>query len=99
MTLRQFVGLLGAVAALTAVVTMALSVEAEYISLFGLSDVNCGRVLFPADYLDGAARMACDDAVSDRREWTVPLGVVGLVVLAGAVVVKPGRGAAKPTGQ
>jgi len=31
----------------------------------------------------------CESAVSSRRSWSIPLAVVGAVVLAGALVVRP----------
>jgi hypothetical protein len=31
----------------------------------------------------------CESAVSSRRSWSIPLAVVGAVVLVGALVVRP----------
>jgi hypothetical protein len=39
---------------------------------------------------------ACDSAVSSRRGWTIPVAVIGLVVIAGSFVVGGRAGARTP---
>jgi hypothetical protein len=40
----------------------------------------------------------CESSVSSRRTWTIPLAVIGIIGIAGALVLRPRRGALSATG-
>jgi predicted cobalt transporter CbtA len=93
MTPRAFAGVLGAIAIIVAIAFLTTPVSLDDDAIH-----RCGTVLSPTEdqYSDSAAA-ACEDAVGDRRAWTVPVGIAGLVVVAGALVVKPRRAAGDST--
>lgn len=40
----------------------------------------------------------CQSSVSSRRVWAIPLAVIGIIGIAGALVARPRRGAMSATG-
>ena len=83
MTARQFAGLIGVALALAGIIALSLPISTTYDgAAFG--DMGCGSALSSdTDWMGGALRGACEDAVGTRRAWGWPLAAVGAVVGAG----------------
>lgn len=98
MTARQFAGLLGVLLAIAGVLALSLPVTADYdAGMFGNQSADCGSALSANDSLGGDPLAECAIAISTRRAWSWPLGIVGLVVLAGTLLIQPAR-AGQPRG-
>lgn len=86
MSPRMFAGVLGAVAIIVAIVFLTSPQDPE-----GSTLVSCGSVMSPREQVTGQFTAACQEAHSDRKAWTIPLGVAGVVVAAGAAAIRPKR--------
>jgi hypothetical protein len=98
---RAFAALIGAFAVIGCALMLLLPVHIDSMDMHG-SDISCGSVISPdtkdAWAKDRQAVMAggtssgnvddCDESLSGRKVWSVPLGIAGLVILLGAVVVR-----------
>lgn len=91
MSVRQFIGVVGAVLIAVAVVGLLWEIE--------LPDgkVTCSNAL-TAEPWDGSSKLSsekltekCADAAFPRRVIFWPLGAVGAIALVGAVLVQPTR--------
>lgn len=85
MSPRAFAGILGAIAVIVAMAFMTTPVHVD--GQLG----SCGTVISPDDQYSPIATVLCDEAVGDQRAWTIPVGVAGLVLVAGALVIRPRR--------
>lgn len=84
---RVFAAALGALAGLAGLIALVIPLSIRD----GLDRVDCGSAISPQG---GSAleELLCEDAVSSRRAWAWPLGIVGAVVLTGAALVARERG-------
>lgn len=98
MTPRQFATTIGILLAIAGILALAWPVTGDYdTGLFGVQSADCGSA-FSADtgMLSGGPLTACQDALSTRRAWTWPLFLVGVVVLAGAALIRTPRPTTHP---
>ncbi|MEV8615935.1 hypothetical protein AB0383_50030 [Amycolatopsis sp. NPDC051373] len=101
MNVRTFIGLVAAACLIAALIGSVLQVHApyEFDTLPGTVDnsaiveqSDCGTSLAANDHLGSLDRQtACDSAVGTRRAWTIPLGVLGIIGLAGVALVNTER--------
>lgn len=94
-TPRQFATTLGALLLLGGLFFLMYPVSADYdAGMFGDQSVDCGATFSPDDRYSGEPAAVCDDAIGTRRAWAWPVTVVGLVVLAGGLLIRPARATA-----
>jgi hypothetical protein len=86
LTPRVFAGILGAIAILAAVAFFTSPVSSTAAAIWG-----CGSITSPKEQITDIQSAACDNAYDSRKAWTIPVGLGGVVLLAGAVFIRPGR--------
>ncbi|WP_336156621.1 hypothetical protein [Amycolatopsis sp. VC5-11] len=103
MSPRAFIGVIAAACLIAALIGSVLQVHAPDLSITPTASTvaqsDCGTSLSANDHLGDLLRQtACDSAVGTRRAWTFPLGILGIVGLAGVALVNPQRQRPRPTG-
>lgn len=94
-TPRQFATILGSLLLLGGLLFLMLPVSADYdADMFGQQSADCGATFAPEDRYSGEPAEVCDDAIGTRRAWAWPVTAVGLVALAGGLLIRPAREAA-----
>ena len=90
LTPRQFIVIVGAVLLFAGFLALALPISGDYQSdIFGSQSVDCGAALgTDMDLYSGEPLEACQDAVSTRRAWGWPLTALGVLVVAGGLLVQ-----------
>lgn len=86
-TPRQAVAALGVLLAIAGAIALLLpvNVHTDEYSVFGteVQEVSCGIALTaPGD------QPSCAEAAGDRRLWAWPLAIIGVLAVAGAVLVQ-----------
>lgn len=99
---RTFAAIVGALFVLASLIGMLIQVRAPYdepnpfnsvygVNLHAVKHSDCGTAFAANSTLGDIGRQqSCESAVSGQRAWTIPLGVAGLVGLAGAAFISPG---------
>lgn len=100
---RTFAAIVAAAFLLASLVGMVIQVHAPYdepnpfnsvyrVNLHTVQQADCGTAFAANNNLGDIGRQqSCDSAIGSRRAWTIPLGVAGLVGLAGAAFINPTR--------
>ena len=100
---RTFAAIVAALFLLVSLIGMVIQVHAPYdepnpfnsvyrVNLHTVKQSDCGTGFASDSNLGDIDRQqSCDSAVGSRRAWTIPLGVAGLVGLAGAAFISPTR--------
>lgn len=87
MSPRQFIGAVGVLLALAALIALMTPMNAQTSSPFGGdTTADCGSALFGDPGTINPP--ACDEVTGDRRLWAIPLGAVGLIAVLGALIVE-----------
>lgn len=88
---RLFAGIIGGILALVGVIAvMFVPVTTSYQTALGFTaNDTCGTTLnADVDRFSGQVRAECEDAVGTRRAWGWPLTAAGVLVIAGAALVR-----------
>jgi hypothetical protein len=85
LTPRVFAGILGAIAIVTAIAFFTSPVSTAS-AIWG-----CGSITSPKEQVTELQSAACDNAYDARKAWTIPVGLGGVVLLAGAVFIRSSR--------
>jgi hypothetical protein len=96
-TPRVFAAVVGGLILLVGVAALLfVKVSGDYdAGMFGDQSVDCGTaVVADIDMYSDDPLHACEDALGTRRAWGWPVTGVGLVVLAGGLLIRPTRQAA-----
>lgn len=103
MKLRTFIVSVAALFVFASLIGMLIQVHAPYDepnpfnSMFGVNlhtvkQSDCGTGFEANNHLGDIDRQqSCDSAVDRRRAWAIPLGVAGLIGLAGTALISPER--------
>jgi hypothetical protein len=96
---RLFASIIGAIAILAGLIVMGSEINIDAQG----EHVNCGTVFNNEGDIAGVSQDdqlgsivgpktdragACRDAVSSRKIWTIPLAIVGVVVLLGGILIR-----------
>lgn len=86
-TPRQGIVALGIALAAIGLLALVLPVSAEGADIWlgGYTSIDCGSAAYPAG---PAGDAGCREALSDRRSWALPVGLLGLVAVIGGVMVR-----------
>lgn len=87
LTLREYVFMLGAALFVGGVLALLMPVGARDELSPGKIDCGYGFGAEHTDYLTPRSKAACEDAVSDRQAWAIPLAIGGLLVAMGGFAV------------
>lgn len=88
---RLFAGVIGGLLAIAgAIAVMFVPVTASYQTALGITaNDTCGTTLNAnVDQFSGQVLAECEDALGARRAWGWPLTAAGVLVIAGAALVR-----------
>lgn len=95
LTLREYLWMLGATLFVIGFFALAVPVTARDEVTYSETDCGYGFTVANEDRLTPAGLALCEDAVSGRQAWAIPLAIGGLLVAGGGFAV-PKRKEEKP---